>query len=97
MRLTLSKRLKLCFEILTVRSGHGHFAQEKQLSTFQRGYSSGIKDAKLEHNEIRAACAKRAEEVVWSLPTKEAGKTSRELFLTHNDKAKRRTLFMRPI
>jgi len=32
---------------LTSRSGHAHPSQEKQLSTFQRGYDAGMKDAKL--------------------------------------------------
>ncbi|HBA1511074.1 hypothetical protein I5420_08080 [Citrobacter koseri] len=45
MKLTLINRLKLCWEILTVKSGHAHTAQEKQLSTFQRGYRAGLKDA----------------------------------------------------
>ena len=44
MKLTLINRLKLCLEILTVRSGHKHSAQEKQLSTFQRGYIAGRYD-----------------------------------------------------
>lgn len=46
-KLTIINRLKLCWEILTVRSGHNHSAQEKQLSTFQRGYEAGTKDARL--------------------------------------------------
>lgn len=45
VKLTIINRLKLCWEILTVRSGHNHSAQEKQLSTFQRGYGAGMKDA----------------------------------------------------
>ncbi|STB30301.1 Uncharacterised protein [Citrobacter koseri] len=44
MKLTLINRLKLCWEILTVKSGHAHFAQEKQLSIFRRGYRAGLKD-----------------------------------------------------
>ena len=47
MRLTFITRLKLCWEILTKTSGHDHAAQEKQLSTFQRGYAAGMKDARL--------------------------------------------------
>lgn len=47
MKLTLIKRLKLAFEVLTIRSGHKHTAQEKQLSTFMRGYDAGFKDGKL--------------------------------------------------
>lgn len=48
MKLTLIKRLKLCFEILTIRSGHKHPAQEKQLSTFLKGYTAGLRDKELE-------------------------------------------------
>lgn len=44
MKLTIRNRIKLCFEILTIRSGHAHTAQEKQLSTFLRGYRAGMKD-----------------------------------------------------
>ena len=47
MKLTFINRLRLCFEILTMRSGHAHVAQEKQLSTFIRGYEAGLKDGKL--------------------------------------------------
>ena len=47
MKLTFINRLRLCFEILTVRSSHAHSAQEKQLSTFIRGYEAGLKDGKL--------------------------------------------------
>jgi hypothetical protein len=48
MKMTFLFRLKLCYEILTIKSGHKHSAQEKQLSTFQRGYAAGMKDARLE-------------------------------------------------
>ena len=47
MKLTLKTRLMLCWEILTTRSGHAHTAQEKQLSTFIRGYEAGMLDARL--------------------------------------------------
>ena len=47
MKLTFINRLRLCFEILTVRSSHAHSAQEKQLSTFIRGYEAGLKDGDL--------------------------------------------------
>lgn len=47
MKLTILNRLKLCFEILTIKSGHKHSAMEKQLSTFKRGYDAGIKDERL--------------------------------------------------
>ena len=43
MKLTFLFRLKLCYEILTIKSG-----QEKQLSTFRRGYAAGMKDAMIE-------------------------------------------------
>jgi hypothetical protein len=48
MRLTLRNRIKIAWEALTIKSGHAHPAHEKQLSTFQRGYMAGMKDAKLE-------------------------------------------------
>ena len=51
MKLTFLNRLRLCFEILTAKSGHAHSAQEKQLSTFKRGYSAGINDEKLSNKE----------------------------------------------
>ena len=44
LKLTLLVRLKLCWEILTVRSGHKHSAFEKNLSTFERGYMAGLYD-----------------------------------------------------
>lgn len=47
MKLTLKNRLMLCWEILTTRSGHAHTAQEKQLSTFTRGYEAGMRDMRL--------------------------------------------------
>lgn len=47
MPLTIIQRLKLCFEILTTRSGHSHGSHEKQLSVFQRGYLAGFVDGKL--------------------------------------------------
>ena len=76
MLLTLKNRILLCWEILTVKSGHAHPAQEKQLSIFQRGYSSGLSDGivegKLENQRAREMCAQRAAEVVWSLSQEEA-------------------------
>ena len=48
VRLTILARLKICFEVLTIRSGHAHTAQIKQLSTFMRGYDAGLKDGRLE-------------------------------------------------
>ena len=51
----ISKRLKICFEVLFLRSGHKHPAQEKQISVFQNGYSAGLEDARFEYaNEIQS-------------------------------------------
>ena len=44
MKLTFINRLKLCYEILTAKSGHKHTANEKQLSTFLNGYNAGFED-----------------------------------------------------
>lgn len=49
MKLTIFNKLKICFEVLTVRSGHAHAAQEKQLSIFQHGYEDGFKDGKSDY------------------------------------------------
>ena len=46
MKLTIIHRLRLCFEILTTRSGHNHSSFEKQLSVFNRGYLAGFVDGK---------------------------------------------------
>ena len=50
MKLTIANRLKLAWEVLTVRSGHGHTAQEKQLSTFMNGYVAGWDDKELNND-----------------------------------------------
>ena len=47
MKLTFLNRIRLCIEILTAKSGHAHSAQEKQLSTFIRGYEAGLRDGNL--------------------------------------------------
>ena len=47
MILTILNRLKLCYEILTITSGHNHPTDEKVLSIFQRGYAAGLQDGKL--------------------------------------------------
>jgi hypothetical protein len=47
MRLTFANRIKLAVEVLTTTSGHGHPSDEKQLSTFRRGYDAGMQDARL--------------------------------------------------
>ena len=62
MQLTITHRLKLCWEILTTRSGHKHPAQEKMLSVFQRGYQSGMDDCKLEMGLITEPCAEQTKE-----------------------------------
>lgn len=51
MNLTIINKIKLCFEILTAKSGHKHTAQEKMLSTFQRGYVAGVNDEKLNQKD----------------------------------------------
>ena len=53
MGLTVWNRLKLCWEILSITSGHNHTAQDKQLSTFVKGYECGMNDRHL------AACYKQ--------------------------------------
>jgi len=47
MKLTCANRIKSAVEVLTTTSGHSHPSDEKQLSTFQRGYDAGMKDARL--------------------------------------------------
>ena len=51
MKLTILNRLKICFEVLTIKSGHEHTAQEKQLSIFQHGYEAGLRDFEIEDND----------------------------------------------
>jgi hypothetical protein len=46
-KLTLLTRLKMCYEILTIRDHHQTYASEKQLSMFKSGYSYGLYDKKL--------------------------------------------------
>ena len=48
-------KIKLCLEILTAKSGHKHPAQEKQLSTFQRGYTAGVNDERLSNKAAEQA------------------------------------------
>ena len=47
--LTIPNRLRICWEVLTAKSGHKHKAGEKMLSTFLRGYTAGMKDGKASH------------------------------------------------
>lgn len=51
MKLTFKNRLKLCWEILTIKSGHEHSAFEKNLSSFQNGYRAGMSDKQYSVNE----------------------------------------------
>jgi len=44
-KLTLKLRLKLCWQIITYRSGHKHRAQVKGLPLFEAGYAAGFFDA----------------------------------------------------
>lgn len=53
MKLTFLNRLKLCFEIMTITSGHKHTAQEKALSTFLKGYRAGMEDGKAVEREAQ--------------------------------------------
>ena len=53
MNLTIVNKIKLCFEILTAKSGHKHQAQEKMLSTFQRGYAAGVNDERLSNKAVK--------------------------------------------
>lgn len=46
MRLTVLARLRICFEVLTMRGRYGYPAEEKRLSVFIRGYEAGLKDGK---------------------------------------------------
>lgn len=52
MKLTLKNRFKLCWEILTTKSGHAHTAQEKQLSVFHHGYAAGRLDTELYISDV---------------------------------------------
>lgn len=49
--LTFFTRVKIAFEVMTTRSGHRHKSSEKQLSTFCRGYHSGVIDERLSAKE----------------------------------------------
>jgi hypothetical protein len=52
VKLTFINRIKICYEVIFIVSGHSkQTAQEKQLSTFQRGYDAGRIDQKLEDEE----------------------------------------------
>jgi hypothetical protein len=53
MDLTFRNRVKICFEVMTKRSGHKHIAKEKCLSTFIRGYQAGRLDTVLEIEQIK--------------------------------------------
>ena len=47
MKLTIKRRLAIAWEVLTIHSGRKHSALEKQTSIFQRGYTAGLLDGKL--------------------------------------------------
>lgn len=51
MTLNIWLKFKLCWEIITLRSGHNHPPQLKQLSTFEIGYKAGFIDATHEMTE----------------------------------------------
>lgn len=51
MKLTIKHRLKLCWEALTITSGHKHTAQEKHLPIFIRGYNAGLSDGRTQGSE----------------------------------------------
>lgn len=44
-KLTFILRLKICWNVLTYRSGHKHSAQLKGLKLFEVGYAAGFLDA----------------------------------------------------
>ena len=48
MKLTFKNKIKLCFEILTIKE-----KDEKGLSTFIRGYVAGMKDEKASNKCVR--------------------------------------------
>ena len=86
MTLTIWNRLKICFEVLTSRSGHKHPSQEKQLSLFKRGYKAGLDDTggqkmnvELDENEIKeiAKCL-RLEVGIWEFRRGLSKKPSKE-------------------
>ena len=72
MKLTIVNRLKICFEILTIKSKHTHTVQEKQLSIFQHGYQAGIADQKLEDKNISIKDFQYAIEILTDTPSEEA-------------------------
>ena len=70
MKLTFFNRLRLCLEILTAKSGHTHVAQEKQLSTFIRGYEAGLKDGKLNEKRRKSTFNKLVCAIIFPTPGK---------------------------
>ncbi len=61
------KRLKICWEVLTIRSGHAHMAQEKELSTFMNGYQAGMEDHTLDDADLQEEGRTEAVEFVGKL------------------------------
>lgn len=53
LTLTLKNIIKLCYEILTITSGHKHKTSEKKLSSFQKGYLHGFRDAEYAMDSLR--------------------------------------------
>lgn len=47
MILTFRNRLKICYEVLTIRDKQQTFTHEKIQPIFMRGYVAGMNDAKL--------------------------------------------------
>jgi hypothetical protein len=80
MKLTLKRRLAICFEVLFARSGHAHTAQEKQLSTFIKGYKAGNFDKTIElSNDV----ARKYSELIYAVSTKHPGQSRHETALMY--------------
>lgn len=95
MKLTLINRLKLCFEILTVKG-----TQEKKLSTFRRGYDSGFKDKSYDTDQeikrVAERCADLAERAVNVLSHGEAQKYMKRIVLNGDLKVTHNTIYSHP-
>lgn len=46
MKLTIARRIRYAWNVLTYREKHGHSAQVKALDLFMEGYDAGMKDGK---------------------------------------------------
>ena len=60
-KLNLWNRVKLIYEIITIRSGHRHPTQLKKLSTFLKGYEAGMKDEKYNTKDLERQLAEARE------------------------------------